>query len=75
MSDHAANPTWTESDDPDDPCWLCCSVEMGDDPMSPETWEVWAPNANGELARCHRVYRDLHPACAADMAAYGEDRP
>ncbi len=61
--------SWTTTDDPHDPCWLCCSVEYGDEdnPMNEDTWVVWAPDANGVLVECHHVYRDLHAECSASL--------
>lgn len=65
--------SWELTDNPNDPCWLCCSVEYGDesDPMNEDTWVVWAPNDAGELVECHRVFSDLHARCAAALEDVG----
>lgn len=62
---------WTKSDDPRDPCWLCCSVEYDDDdPMNDDLWVVSIPDADGEMVPCDRVYRHLHDECARAMEDY-----
>lgn len=65
--------TWTDTDDPNDPCPYCVSWVEGN-PDDPFDLIPYGVDSTGELVAVGRLYSGGHAECLAAVAAYLDER-